>query len=69
MVVGSNLKSGGKGWNACNMGVVTFTTGGCKGNTSSISCHGAVVSSYQVTAEVEGLTVMENVVIDFVSLS
>jgi hypothetical protein len=68
MVAGTSLKGGGSGWSACTPGVVTFTMGGCTSGPT-ISCHGAVVSSYQVTAEVEGLTVMENVVVDFVTAS
>jgi hypothetical protein len=69
MVAGSLLKGSGSGWTACAPGVVTFNFGGCSTGGGSVTCHGAVVSSYQVTAEVEGLTVMENVVIDFVTAS
>jgi hypothetical protein len=70
MIVGQSLKTAGaSGWQACRPGVITFTMGSCTGGGPTISCHGAVVSSYSLSAEVEGLTVMENVVIDFVSLS
>jgi hypothetical protein len=71
MVVGSGLKgsAGGSGWNGCSPATVTFVMNGCRGGGSTITCSGAVVSSYSVTAEVEGLTVMENVVMDFVPLS
>jgi hypothetical protein len=69
MVVNKSLKGSGDGWNACKPGRITFTMAGCAGGGSTVTCHGAVVSSYSVSAEVEGLTVMENLVIDFVTLS
>lgn len=71
MVVGTPLKSGGggAGWSGCEPSTVTFVMSGCKGGGGTITCSGAVVSSYSVTAEVEGLTVMENVVVDFVTMS
>lgn len=70
MIVGTPLKgSAGVGWSGCNPSSVTFTLNGCTGGGGTITCSGAVVSSYSITAEVEGLTVMENVVVDFVSLS
>lgn len=66
MAAGSGLK-GGSGFSACSPTTVTFSMGGCGVGGGQLRCSGAVVSSYQITAEVEGLTVMENVVVDFVS--
>jgi hypothetical protein len=66
MAAGSSLK-GSSGFSACRPSTVTFTLRGCSAGGGQIRCNGAVVSSYQITAEVEGLTVMENVVVDFVS--
>jgi hypothetical protein len=69
MIVDKPLKGSGAGWNACEVGEVRFDLAGCQSGGGTVTCSGAVVSSYSVSAEVEGLTVMENLVIDFVSLS
>jgi hypothetical protein len=69
MVVDSSIKGSGKGWTGCDHSTVTFNMSGCNGGGATITCTGAVVSSYSVSAEVEGLTVMENLVIDFLSLT
>jgi len=60
---------GGAGWSACSPGTVTFNLGGCSGGGGSLTASGAVVSQYSITAEAESLTVMDNVVIDFMYLS
>ena len=57
------------GWDACKPGRVSFTTLGCGGGGPNYQAEGCVVSQYQVTAEAESLTVMDNVVVDFLSLS
>lgn len=61
--------AGGSGWSACSPGTVTFNLGGCSGGGASLTASGAVVSQYSLTAEAESLTVMDNVVIDFMFLS
>jgi hypothetical protein len=56
-----------QGWNACNPGPITLQVAGCKGalNYTALS---AIVTQYQVSVEAEGLTVMDNIVIEFLSL-
>lgn len=68
LIIGSG-SVGGQGWSACQPGTVTFNFGGCGGAGGSLTGTGAVVSQYSVTAEAESLTVMDNVVIDFMYMS
>jgi hypothetical protein len=68
MVVNS-LGGAGAGWSACSPATITFQTGGCKGGGGTIIGNGAVVSQFSISAEVEGMTVMNNLVIDFFSMS
>lgn len=67
LVIGGLVK-GQQGFNACNPVTISFNAGGCSGG-GGVTATGCVVSSYTITAETDGMTVMENVVIDFVSLS
>ena len=67
LVVGSSVK-GGPGFNSCSPVNISFSAGGCSSG-GSVTATGCVVSSYGMSAEADGLTVMENVVIDFVSMS
>lgn len=60
---------GGAGWSACSPATVTFELGGCKGGGGKFTATGAVVSQFSVSAEAESLTVMDNVVIDFMQLT
>lgn len=57
------------GWNACNPGDITLTLGGCAGNGPTYSARGCVVTQFQVQAEAESLTVMDNVTVEFLQLS
>ena len=59
------------GWKACEPGTITLTLGGgCAGGGGpSFTATGCVVSQFQVSAEAESLTVMDNVVIEFLQLS
>lgn len=68
LVIGSLVK-GQTGFNACNPTTISFNAGGCASGGGGVTATGCVVSSYTITAETDGMTVMENVVIDFVSLS
>ena len=68
MVVNS-LSTGGAGWNACSPTTISFKAGGCGSSGGTIRGNGAVVSQFSISAEVEGMTVMNNLVIDFFSLS
>jgi hypothetical protein len=58
------------GWQACNPGTITLTLGGgCDGGGGpSLTAMGAVVSQFNVSAEAESLTVMDNVVVEFLQL-
>ena len=58
------------GWNACNPGTITLGMGGCGRETGTrYTATGCVVSQFSVTAEAESLTVMDNVVVEFLQLS
>lgn len=61
------------GWQACKPGQIDITlAGGCgEGGEGSVkfTATGCIVSSYSVQAEAEGLTVLDNVVIEFLQLS
>lgn len=59
---------GAPGWNACKPGSITLQVAGCEGSVS-YTASDAIVTQYQVTAEAEGLTVIDNIVIEFVQLS
>lgn len=59
------------GWKACEPGTITLTLGGgCGGGGGfTLTAKGCVVSQFQIQAEAEGLTVMDNVVIEFLQLN
>ena len=57
------------GWNACKPGEITLTLGGCEGGGPTYTARGCVVTQFQVQAEAESLTVMDNVVVEFLQLS
>jgi hypothetical protein len=66
---GSNLK-GGEGFSACKPASASLSMSSCNnGGGLTINMQGCVVSQYGASAEAEGLTCLENVVIDFVSAS
>lgn len=67
MVV-EGLVKGGPGFSACTPVNASFSLSGCSGG-GSVQATGCVVSQYTVTAETDGMTVMENIVIDCVSMS
>jgi hypothetical protein len=57
------------GFNPCELGTVTLTLKGCANAAGpSYTALGCIVSQYQVSAEAEGLTCVDNVVIDFMQL-
>ena len=68
LVIG-NLAKGLPGFKACEPTEISFNAGGCNAVGGSVTATGCVVSQYTITAETDGMTIMENVVIDFVSLS
>ncbi len=68
LVIGSLVK-GAAGFKACTPTTITFNAGSCASGGGGVTATGCVVSQYTITAETDGMTVMENVVIDFVSLS
>lgn len=59
------------GWNACNPGniSVSFSSNcGGGGGGLNLTAIGCVVTTFNIQAEAEGLTVMDNVVIEFLQL-
>jgi len=56
-----------QGWNCCDLGEVTLDFVGCA-KAYSVKARGCLVSNFTASAEAEGLTCMENIVIDFVQL-
>jgi hypothetical protein len=59
------------GWSACNPGTITLTLGGCPNDkaTSTYTATGCVVSQFSITAEAESLSIMDNVVVEFLQLT
>jgi len=59
------------GWSACTPGTITLTLGGCPndGGTSTYTATGCVVSQFSITAEAESLSIMDNVVVEFLQLT
>jgi hypothetical protein len=61
------------GWQACNPGTLSLTlAGGCVGSSVAavtLTASACVVTNFQVSAEAEGLTVMDNVAIEFLQLT
>ena len=58
------------GWSSCSPTSISLTLAGCAGATGySVTATGAVVSNFQVSAEAEGLTVIDNVTIEFLQLT
>jgi hypothetical protein len=43
--------------------------GNCGAGGTTFTCKGCIVSSYGLTIEAEGLTVMDNITIDFIQMS
>jgi hypothetical protein len=64
------------GWRACDAPATIKLTfrGGCEDNLSTtgkqltLTCIACLVSQFQISAEAEGLTVIDNVVIEFLQL-
>jgi hypothetical protein len=58
------------GWKACEPGTITLNLGGgCDGATAfSLTALHCIVSQFSLQAEAESLTVMDNVVIEFLQL-
>ena len=59
------------GWNACRPGEVSLALGGgCNsGQAAFYMATGCIVSQFSIQAEAESLTVMDNVVIEFLQLT
>jgi hypothetical protein len=55
------------GWTTCDLGKVSIDFVGCE-KAYNLVAAGCIVSNFTASAEAEGLTCMENVVIDFVQL-
>ena len=59
----------GPSWSSCSTGTLTFTMGGCNGASGDVyTANGCMVSSFSIQAQAEDLTVMDNVVIEFMEL-
>lgn len=66
---GSNVGDGDS-WLACKSGTMMFEMGGNCGGTGDIyHATGCIVTSFSLQASSEDLTVMDNVVIEFLELS
>jgi len=58
------------GWSACSPTDISLNLSGCNGASGySVKATGCVVSNFQVSAEAEGLTVIDNVTIEFLQLA
>ena len=59
------------GWQACNPGTITISVGGgCDGAGGlKLTATGCVVTQFGLSLEAESLTVMDNVVIEFLQLT
>lgn len=55
------------GWDHCEPGLISLTQEGC-GSGFTLTAKDCVVSQYTISAEAEGLTVIDNVVIEFLEL-
>ena len=56
------------GWNHCQPTTISFEMAGCAGGFNLSATH-CIVSQYTVSAEAEGLTVIDNLVIEFLELT
>ncbi len=62
-------KSAGDSW-SCKTGNMTFTMGGCEGaGGKTYHATGCVVTSFQIQASAEDLSVMDNITIEFLELT
>jgi hypothetical protein len=59
---------GKRGWNMCEPGNITLETKGCRGSVK-FTAKDCLVVNYQVTLETEGLTVLDNLTIEFLELA
>lgn len=57
------------GWKAGSPGTATINVAGRGGGNLSLTAIGCVVSNYNVSLEAESLTCVDNVTVDFLSLS
>ena len=71
MTTDSSSLFAGSGWRACDPGTLTLTlAGGCNSAVGlSLTATACVVSQFSIQAEAEGLTVIDNMVIEFMQLS
>lgn len=72
LLVGADASAifGKEGWDVCTPTTVIFKAGTseCGGGNFTLKATGCIVASYQIQAEAESLTVMDNVVIEFLQL-
>ena len=59
---------GKPGWAHCTPGTISFNMAGCGGGFN-LTANNCIVSQYTVSAEAEGLTVVDNLVIEFLELT
>jgi len=60
---------GKEGWDACKPAdSITFSMAGCGEGNMKLTAKNCIVSQYSVAAEAEGLTVVDNIVIEFLHL-
>jgi hypothetical protein len=57
------------GFDACNPGDLSFNLGGCSGGGYNLNARHCVVSQFSITAEAEGLTVVDNVMIECMEIT
>jgi hypothetical protein len=55
------------GWDHCEPGTISINQEGC-GSGFTLTAKNCVVSQYTLSAEAEGLTVIDNIVIEFLEL-
>ena len=69
-MMGENSKEiyGKDGWNMCKPTDITLETKGCKGSVK-FTAKDCLVVNYQIQLETEGLTVIDNLTIEFLELS
>lgn len=68
MIFGGSITSL-PGFKACNPTSIKFSAKGCNGSSlGNLTAVGCVVMQYAIAAETDGMSVLENVVIDFVAL-
>lgn len=69
LITSSGVDTTGDSWE-CKTGEMSFEMGSCDGGGSrTFHAKGCIVTSYSIQAQAEDLTVMDNVVIEFLELT